>query len=125
MTITDATPRSVEEALRWQQERIGSTAWEGWALRFQRLAFGYATESGWARSADGFDWLRGHDLVSAGPPPRGALAWFRQGRRITVRCGLGSNKVIGPGVGGRVGIADYQNLGEYLGWSPVVFPFAR
>lgn len=123
--ITEATPRSVEEALRWQRDRIDSRAWEGWALRFQRLAFGYAAESGWRYSADGFAWLSDHGLLSDGSPPRGSLAWFRVEDKITVRCGLGDGKVIGPGVNGRVGIVDHADLGRFLGWTPVIFPFAR
>jgi hypothetical protein len=122
--ITEATPRSVDEALRWQLDRIGSTAWEGWALRFQRLAYGYAGEAGWRRCTDGFNWFRDHDLVSGGTPPRGALAWFQIERGTTVRSGLGDGEVIGPGVGGRVGVVDHADLGHYLGWTPAIFPFA-
>ena len=123
--ITETTPRSVEEALRWQIDRIGSTAWEGWALRFQRLAYGYAGEAGWRHCNEAFDWFRDHELLSEGPPPRGALAWFKLGRSVTVRSGLGEGEVIGPGVAGRIGVVDHESIGRYLGWTPAIFPLAR
>lgn len=123
--ITDATPRSAEEALRWQLRRVGSSAWEGWALRFQRLAFGYASEAGWRRCAEGLAWFTDHDLVSDGTPPRGALAWFEIGGKVTVRGSLGDGQVIGPGVEGRIGVVAHDTLGHYLGWTPAIFPFAR
>ncbi|GAA2095333.1 hypothetical protein GCM10009841_06380 [Microlunatus panaciterrae] len=119
------TPRSTEDALRWQQLRIGSAAWEGWPLKFQRMAFGYYEESGWLTAAEGLNWMREHDRLSLSTPPRGGLAWFESNDRVTVFCGVGDGRVIGPGVAGVVGLAVQTDLTGYRGWSPAVFPFAR
>lgn len=120
-----ATPRSIEDALKWQTKRLGSFAWEGWALKFQRMAFGYVEDSGWADAQGAFEWIGNHGLITPGPVPRGGLAWFTLRDRTTVLCGFGQGQVIGPGIRGAVGLADHTRLAGYQGWSPAHFPFAR
>lgn len=121
----NTTPRSVEDALTWQLQRIASPAWEGWALKFQRLAFGYPEESGWRRAEDGLNWMRAHGHLSSTEPPRGTLVWFGRPSGITVMCSLGDGRVIGSGVHDRVGITHYSEIHGYKGWSPAIFPFAH
>lgn len=130
MRTVETTPRSVEDALNWQLQRLASPAWEGWALKFQRLAFGYPRESGWRFAEDGLNWMRAHGHLSGGEPPRGTLVWHNVAgqdsrRRVTVFCSLGGGRVIGAGIHGRVGITGYTDANGYAGWSPALFPFAH
>ena len=91
-----ANPRDTEAALNWQLERVGSTAWQDWPLKFQRMAFGYAQDSGWHDAADAVRWLDHHALLQEGAAPRGALVWYQAADRIRVACSLGSGQVVGP-----------------------------
>ena len=65
------------------------------------------------------------EMVDGALDRRSVVAVARQGQRVDEPIEVDRRSGVLGGVGGRVGIADYQNLGEYLGWSPVVFPFAR
>ena len=118
-------PRDAEAALGWELERVGSTAWRGWSLKFQRLAFGYAHDSGWPDSASAVHWLAAHDLLHGGEPPRGALVWCRLGDETRVGCSLGGGKLIGPLPDGPVVIADLSVLSSECYWSAPHFPFAH
>ena len=98
-----ANPRDIEAALAWELERVGSTAWQDWSLKFQRMAFGYAQDSGWHDAADALRWLDHHALLREGAAPRGALVWYQAADRIRVACSLGSGQVVGPLPCGQVG----------------------
>jgi len=120
-----SNPRDAEAALAWELERVGSGAWQGWALKFQRMAFGYAQDSGWHDEADALRWLDQHAHLHEGPPPRGALVWYRSGDRTLVACSLGEGRVIGPSPYGEVAVADLSDLsGDYV-WSDPHFPFGH
>jgi hypothetical protein len=118
-------PRTVEAALAWELERVGSTAWRGWSLKFQRLAFGYAHDSGWPDSASAVGWLAAHDLLYDGEPPRGALVWCVLDGETRVGCSLGGGKLVGPLPDGPVVIADLRLLSPDCSWSAPHFPFAH
>lgn len=118
-------PRDVEAALVWQLERVGSSAWQEWSLKFQRLAFGYANDSGWRDSADALAWLEDHALLRQGQPPRGALVWYRTSDRVRVSCSLGSGEIVGPLPSGVVGVAELSDLGADYVWSEPHFPYGH
>jgi hypothetical protein len=111
-----SNPRDTEAALNWQLERVGSTAWQDWPLKFQRMAFGYA---------DAVRWLDHHTLLHEGVAPRGALVWYQAADRIRVACALGSGQVVGPLVSGPVEIADLGMLSNDWVWSEPHFPFGH
>lgn len=120
------TPRPVEDALRWQLDRVGSTAWEGWSLKFQCLAYGHTTDPGPTAAADVYGWLVRHGLVeTTAPPPRGKLVWYAAEGRVTVMSSLSDGRVVGPGVLASVGVTHYLSPAGYLGWSDPLFPYAR
>ena len=73
-----ANPRDTEAALNWQLERVGSTAWQDWPLKFQRMAFGYAQDSGWHDPSDAVRWLDHHALLQEGAAPRGRWSGTRR-----------------------------------------------
>ena len=118
-------PRDTESAVDWQLERVGSTAWQEWTLKFQRMAFGYANDSGWHDSADALQWLDHHALLREGVAPRGALVWYQAVDRIRVACSLGSGQVIGPLPHGEVAVAALITLSTDYVWSEPHFPFAH
>jgi hypothetical protein len=120
-----ANPRDSESALAWQLERVGSLAWQGWSLKFQRLAFGYAQDTGWPDEDAALRWLCDHALVHSGEPPRGVLVWYRVGDATRVGCSLGSGELIGPLPDGVVGVAELVTLGPDYVWSEPHFPFAH
>jgi len=118
-------PRPTEDALRWQLDRVGSSAWENWGLKFQRMAYGYAVESGVADTREALNWLTCHDVVDNGePPPRGKLVWYSNDGTVSVMSSLDDGQVIGPGVDGAVGVTHYRQRDGYLGWSEPLFPYA-
>ena len=119
-----SNPRDAEAALTWQLERVGSTAWQDWTLKFQRMAFGYAHDSGWHDSADALKWLDHHALLHEGAMPRGALVWYQAADRIRVACSLGSGQVVGPLPTGEVGVVLLTDLSTDFVWSDPHFPFA-
>ncbi|WP_432943048.1 hypothetical protein ACQPXM_39210 [Kribbella sp. CA-253562] len=125
MTDRVGNPRDTESALDWQLERVGSTAWQEWTLKFQRMAFGYAHDSGWHDSADALHWLDHHALLHEGAAPRGALVWYQAVDRIRVACSLGSGQVIGPLPAGEVAVAGLLTLSTDFVWSDPCFPFAH
>ncbi|TDC26800.1 hypothetical protein E1261_21780 [Kribbella albertanoniae] len=118
-------PRDTEAALNWQLERLGSTAWQDWPLKFQRMAFGYAQDSGWHDAADAVKWLDHHTLLHEGTAPRGALVWYQAADRIRVACALGSGQVVGPLLDGPVAIAVLSEVSTDWIWSDPVFPFGQ
>jgi hypothetical protein len=118
-------PRETEAALNWQLERVGSTAWQDWPLKFQRMAFGYAQDSGWHDAADAVHWLDHHSLLHEGIAPRGALVWYQAADGIRVACALGSGQVVGPLVEGPVSIAVLSEVSTDWIWSDPVFPFGQ
>jgi hypothetical protein len=120
-----ANPRDTEAALTWQLERLGSTAWQDWTLKFQRMAFGYARDSGWHDAADAVRWLDHHALLCEGAAPRGALVWYQAADRIRVACSLGSGQVVGPLPHGPVEIAQLTTLSTDWVWSEPHFPFGN
>ena len=120
-----SNPRDTEAALNWQLERVGSTAWQDWPLKFQRMAFGYAQDSGWHDAADAVRWLDHHTLLHEGEAPRGALVWYHAADRIRVACALGSGQVVGPLLNSQVEIADLAVLSNDWVWSEPHFPFGH
>jgi hypothetical protein len=120
-----SNPRDTEAALNWQLERVGSEAWQDWPLKFQRMAFGYAQDSGWHDAADAVRWLDHHTLLREGEAPRGALVWYQAADRIRVACALGSGQVVGPLLTGPVAVADLSSLSTDWVWSEPYFPFGH
>ncbi|QNE19535.1 hypothetical protein F1D05_18460 [Kribbella qitaiheensis] len=120
-----SNPRDPESALSWQLERVGSAAWQEWSLKFQRMAFGYAQDSGWHDPTDALSWLDHHALLHEGAVPRGALVWYQAADRIRVACSLGSGQVVGPLPTGQVGVAELSALSTDYVWSDAHFPFAH
>src|SRR6185312_16244037 len=116
--------RDTEAALSWQLERLGSTAWHEWTLKFQRMAFGYAQDSGWHDAADALRWLDHHALLHEGAAPRGALVWYQGVDRVRVACSVGSGQVIGPLSTGPVEVVDLSTISRDWVWSEPHFPFA-
>jgi uncharacterized protein YraI len=116
-----ANPRSVDDAISWEYQRLGSAADEGYCLRFQAQAFGWSY-AGFATAHDQYQWLSDNGRINGGSPPRGALVWYstRDGLgHVTVSVGAG--RVIGTSVGGKVGVAGYNYLGSFQGWSGPYF----
>src|SRR5262245_18209487 len=120
-----ANPRDTEAALDWQLERVGSTAWQDWTLKFQRMAFGYANDSGWHDSSDALSWLHHHALLREGAAPRGALVWCQAADRIRAACSLGTGQVVGPLASGPVEVAELVGLSTDWVWSDPHLPFAH
>ena len=120
-----ANPRDTEAALNWQLERLGSAAWQEWPLKFQRMAFGYAQDSGWHDAGDAVRWLHHHALLHEGEAPRGALVWYHAADRIRVACALGSGQVVGPLLTGPVEMAELSVLSTDWVWSDPHFPFGH
>jgi hypothetical protein len=122
--VIASNPRNVDAALAWQLERVGSTAWRNWSLKFQRMAFGYSQDTGWHDAAEAAGWLGSHHFLYAGVPPRGALVWYTAD--VTgVACSLGHGRMVGafPDVG--VAMAGVTELSESCLWSAPLFPFAH
>jgi hypothetical protein len=120
-----SNPRDAEAALAWELERIGSSAWHDWSLKFQRMAFGYAQDSGWHDEADALHWLDHHSLLNEGTPPRGTLVWYQATDRVRVACSLGAGQVVGPLPSGQVGVAVLTDLSTDYVWSDPHFPFGH
>lgn len=120
-----ANPRDAEAALAWELERVGSSAWQEWTLKFQRMAFGYAHDSGWHDGGDALQWLNHHGLLHEGTPPRGALVWFQAEDQVWVACSLGSGQVVGPLPSGQVDVAVLTELSTDYVWSDPLFPFGH
>lgn len=128
MSLPAGNPRPTEDALRWQLERVGSTAWEGFGLKFQRMAHGFAVDTGVTDECEALRWLLARGAVGEGEPPRGRLAWYETGQaagdRISVLSSLGEGQVVGAGVDGAVGVIHYLDRPGYVGWSEPIFPYA-
>lgn len=118
-------PRSIDDALQWQLERVGSTAWEGWSWKFQRLAHGYLHDDQWSTAEDALSWFDSFALLRSDQAPRGALVWYRPGRTAVVGCCLGSGRVVGPSLPDLVGVVGADDLPVPMGWTDPAFPFAR
>lgn len=129
--ISAASPRSSEDAIDWQVQRLDSTAWEGWSWKFQRLAYGFIRDDRWVGPAEALGWFAEHGLLNGDPdsrlrhPRRGALVWHGPADDPVVRCSLGDGSVIGPGLPDCVQIAPIDRLDRPLGWTEPLFPFAR
>jgi uncharacterized protein YraI len=116
-----ANPRTIDAAISWEYQQLGSTANEGWCLRFQSQAFGWSY-SGFQSAHAQYQWLADRHLIGGGVPPRGALVWYstKDGTgHITLAVGAG--RIIGTSVNGRVGVAGYAYMSGYLGWSTPYF----
>ena len=125
-SVTASNPRGLEAALAWQLDRVGSTAWRHWSLKFQRMAFGYSQEAGWHDAAEAAAWLRGHELLYAGVPPRGALVWYDDGGVTRVACALGDGRVVGALPDRGVALVALADLSAgSVSWSAPLFPFAH
>lgn len=120
-----ANPRGANAAISYEFARLGSTAEEGWCMRFQAQAYGWSA-SGWATAEVGGDWETSHGYMhTSGIPPRGALVWYHNSAGTGhVVVSLGQGKIIGSSVGGQVGVADYLYRTGYRGWSIAYFPAA-
>ncbi len=120
-----ANPRGPNAAISWQFARLGSTAHEGWCMRFQAQSYGWGA-SGWASAEVGGDWITSHGYMhTTGIPPRGAIVWYHNSAGTGhVVVSLGEGKIIGTSVSGRVGVAGYLYRTGYRGWSVPHFPAA-
>ena len=120
-----ANPNGANAAISYEFARLGSTAEEGWCMRFQAQAYGWSA-SGWSTAEVGGDWETSHGYMhTSGIPPRGALVWYHNSSGTGhVVVSLGEGKIIGSSVGGQVGVADYQYRTGYRGWSVAYFPAA-
>ena len=118
-----ANPRGVNAAISWEFSHLGSTAYEGWCLKFAALAYGWSG-AGWSTAEVAGDWMVSHGYMhTTGTPPRGALVWYHNssgtGHIVT---SLGEGKIIGTSVNGDVGVAGYLYRDGYRGWSIPYFP---
>jgi uncharacterized protein YraI len=120
-----ANPSGANAAISYEFARLGSTAEEGWCMRFQAQAYGWSA-SGWSTAEVGGDWETSHGYMhTSGIPPRGALVWYHNSSGTGhVVVSLGEGKIIGSSVNGQVGVADYLYRTGYRGWSVAYFPAA-
>lgn len=120
-----ANPRSMNGAISYEFARLGSTAEEGWCMRFQAQAYGWSY-SGFSTAEVGGDWMVSHGYMhTSGTPPRGALVWYHNSSGTGhVVVSLGEGKIIGSSVNGAVGVAGYLYRTGYRGWSVPYFPLA-
>jgi hypothetical protein len=115
-------PRGMDDAINWEFQHLGATDYEGWCLAFQGQAFGWSY-TGFESAYAEYQWLSANGQVNGGVPPRGALVWYSgAGGYGHVTVSLGGGNVIGTSVGGHVGVAGYNYLGSFLGWSTPHFP---
>ena len=119
-----ANPRGRDGAISYEFARLGSTAEEGWCMRFQAQAYGWSS-SGFSTAEVGGDYMVNHGYMhTTGIPPRGALVWYHNSSGTGhVVVSLGEGKIIGSSVGGDVGVAGYQYRTGYRGWSVPYFPY--
>ncbi len=120
-----ANPRGRDAAISYEFARLGSSAEEGWCLRFQAQAYGWSA-SGWATAEIGGDWETSHGYMhTTGVPPRGALVWYHNSAGTGhIVISLGEGKIIGSSVNGKIGVAGYQYRTGYRGWSMPYFAAA-
>jgi uncharacterized protein YraI len=120
-----ANPRGKDGAISYEFARLGSTAEEGWCMRFQAQAYGWSS-SGFSTAEVGGDWMVSHGYMhTTGVPPRGALVWYHNSSGTGhVVVSLGEGKVIGSSVPNQIGVAGYQYRTGYRGWSVPYFPNA-
>ncbi len=120
-----ANPRSANNAISYEFARLGSTGQEGWCMRFQAQAYGWAA-SGWSTAEVGGDWITSHGYMhTTGTPPRGAIVWYHNSSGTGhVVVSLGAGKIIGSSVSGKVGVASYNYRTGYRGWSVAYFAAA-
>jgi uncharacterized protein YraI len=120
-----ANPRGKDGAISWEFANLGSTAYEGWCLKFAAMAYGWSY-AGWTTAEVAGDWMVNNGYMhTSGIPPRGALVWYHNsagtGHIVT---SLGEGKIIGTSVNGDVGVAGYLYRTGYRGWSIPYFPYA-
>ncbi len=120
-----ANPSGANAAISYEFARLGSTAEEGWCMKFQAQAYGWSY-SGFSTAEVGGDWMVSHGYMhTTGTPPRGALVWYHNSAGTGhVVVSLGEGKIIGSSVGGAVGVAGYLYRTGYRGWSVADFPLA-
>jgi uncharacterized protein YraI len=120
-----SNPRGKNAAISWQFEHLGSTAYEGWCLKFQALAYGWSY-SGFNTAEEAGDWMVSHGYMNtSGIPPRGALVWYHNSAGTGhIVSSLGEGKIIGTSVNGDVGVAGYLYRTGYRGWTVPYFPNA-
>ncbi len=120
-----ANPNGMNAAISYEFARLGSTAEEGWCMRFQAQAYGWSY-SGFSSAEVGGDWMVDHGYMhTTGTPPRGALVWYHNSAGTGhVVVSLGEGKIIGSSVNGDVGVAGYLYRTGYRGWSIPYFPLA-
>lgn len=120
-----ANPRGKDAAISYEFARLGSTAEEGWCMKFQAQAYGWSY-SGFSTAEVGGDWMVNHGYMhTSGIPPRGALVWYHNSSGTGhVVVSLGEGKIIGSSVPDRVGVANYDYRTGYRGWSVPYFPLA-
>jgi hypothetical protein len=120
-----ANPRSTNSAISWAFSNYGSTAYEGWCLRFTALSYGWSA-SGWNTAEIGGDWISSHGYMhTTGTPPRGAIVWYHNSAGTGhAAISIGQGKVVSTSVGGRVAVANYTYHSYYRGWSVPYYPYA-
>lgn len=120
-----ANPRGINPAISWQFAQLGSTAHEGWCLRFQAQAYGWSY-SGFNTAEEAGDWMVNNGYMrTSGIPPRGALVWYHNSEGTGhIVSSLGEGKIIGTSVNGDVGVAGYLYRTGYRGWTVPYFPRA-
>jgi uncharacterized protein YraI len=122
-----ANPNSANTAISYEFARLGSTAEEGWCLRFQAQAYG------WSYSGVSTAEIAGDNLEAAGymhttgVPPRGALVWYHNSAGTGhIVVSIGQGKIIGSSVtnSSSIGVASYLYRTGYRGWTVAYFPSA-
>jgi uncharacterized protein YraI len=120
-----ANPNGADAAISWEFAQLGSTANEGWCLKFQGQAYGWSY-TGFNTAEDAGDWIEANGyLHTTGTPPRGALVWYHNSAGTGhIVVSLGQGLIIGTSVNGAVGVAGYLYRTGYRGWSVPDFPLA-
>jgi len=120
-----ANPRGQDAAISYEFARLGSTAEEGWCMRFQAQAYGWSA-SGFSTAEVGGDWMVSHGYMhTSGIPPRGALVWYHNSSGTGhIVVSLGEGMVVGSSVPNKIGVDGYQYRTGYRGWSIPYFPVA-
>lgn len=119
-----SNPRGKNGAISYEFARLGSTAQEGWCMRFQAQAYGWS-HSGFSTAEVGGDYMVNHGKMhTSGKPPRGALVWYHNSSGTGhVVVSLGEGKVIGTSVPNKIGVDGYKYRSGYRGWTVPWFPY--
>jgi uncharacterized protein YraI len=120
-----ANPNSANTAISYEFARLGSTAQEGWCLRFQAQAYGWSYSGVTTAEIAGDNLEAAGYMHTSGIPPRGALVWYHNSAGTGhIVVSLGQGKIIGSSVTSDVGVAGYQYRTGYRGWTVAYFPSA-